>query len=343
MGGGARLFVVATLVARMAVIELNLMTVVAALLIGLAAGMLGGLAGIGGSMVILPALHLVFGEPPDRPQIHHMYIAAAMIVNVAVAVPSLLTHLKARAVRTNLLKTLLPVTSMTMIAAVLVSNLIDGERLRVGLALFLLVYCAWSLWVLAGAGRRAADEVAHFDAERASVPRLSACGVTAGGIGGLLGLAGGVVMVPMLQLMCRVKLRNAVATSSAVICVTAVLAAVVKLSTLGTVGGGSGESVLDALMLAVAMAPSAIVGARIGAWLTHKLPIAIVRAVITTLLVIVAVRLMVPREHGDGGGGGGGNGGSGGEEVERGGVVDRTSWVVPIGDTLLGGTGCSRM
>jgi len=294
--------------ALMAVIELNLLTLFAALVIGLAAGTLGGLAGIGGSMVILPALHLVFGEPPDRPQVHHMYIAAALIVNVAVAVPSLLTHLKARAVRTKLLTTLLPVTSLTMICAVLVSNLIDGERLRIGLGVFLIAYCLWSLWVLAGAGRRAADEVAHYDAERASAGRLSVCGFTAGGIGGLLGLAGGVVMVPMLQLLCKVKLRNAVATSSAVICVTAVLAAVVKLSTLGRVGGGAGESVGDALMLAAAMVPSAIVGARLGAWLTHKLPIAIVRAVITTLLIIVAVRLMLPREHVGGDGGGGGDG-----------------------------------
>ena len=48
-------------------------------LIGLAAGILGGLAGVGGSILILPALAFLFGSRPDVVQ--HLYMAAAMTVN----------------------------------------------------------------------------------------------------------------------------------------------------------------------------------------------------------------------------------------------------------------------
>lgn len=267
----------------MRAMELSVVEVVLAGVIGLIAGLLGGLAGIGGSMVMLPALHMVFGEP--RESSHHLYMAAALAVNVAVAVPAAASHYRAGAVRSDLLRVLLPTVGITIVLGVLLSNRFGGTDLRKMLALFLLGYCIYNFMRLVRPRRETPGIEEPLYQVRPTA--LLGCGTAAGLTAGLLGLGGGVVLVPLLQMLGRVRLRNAIATSSAVICVTAVFGAGLKLATLGAVG----ESVRDALLLAVAMAPTGILGGWIGGMLTHRLPLTFVRTTVTVLLLVAAARL----------------------------------------------------
>lgn len=259
--------------------ELTAIQLLDAVLIGLVAGVLGGLAGIGGSMVMLPGLHLVFGEKSDST--HHLYMAAAMTVNVAVAFPAAIRHYRRGAVRKELLPALLVTTTIFMVVGVLTGNLVRGDVLRVSLAAFLSVYCAFNIW------RLLVNRPVDSAGERATRPRLLVSGGMTGFVGGVLGLGGGVMLVPALQMLCRVRLKQAIATSSAVICVTALLGAGLKMATLST----HGEPWQDAVLLALAMAPTAMIGGAIGANLTHYLPTTVVRAVVTLLLLVAAARL----------------------------------------------------
>ena len=59
------------------------------LLLGLLAGALGGLVGVGGSIVIIPVLTLLLNKD------QHLSQATAMIINVLVAAASLLQHHRA--------------------------------------------------------------------------------------------------------------------------------------------------------------------------------------------------------------------------------------------------------
>ena len=96
-------------------------------------------------------------------------------------------------------------------------------------------------------------------------------------------------------MLCKVKLRQAIATSSAVICLTAMIGAALKLWSLPGLYAAAGlngpAAVWRALILAGCMAPTAVIGARIGAGLTHRLPLAWVRAVITIMLIVAAIGL----------------------------------------------------
>lgn len=248
--------------------------------IGLAAGVLGGLAGIGGSLVILPALHLFLRE--QSPNTHHLYMAAAMTVNIAVSLPAALRHHRMGAVRLDLMRTLLVSTLVFMVVGVLVGNMVSGDRLRLFLAGFLLLYCLFNLWRVISGTPETGREF-----ERATRGRLLFSGGCTGFIGGLLGLGGGTMLVPMLQMLSKVELRQAIATSSAVICITSVVGAGLKLVTLGSLG----ESVRNALLLAGIMTPTAMVGGVIGASLTHALPVNAVRVIVTSLLLASAARL----------------------------------------------------
>jgi len=259
-------------------------------LIGLFAGLLGGLAGIGGAMVILPGLHMLYApSAPDPGSIHHRFMAAAMATSLVVSFPAMLRHRAHDAVRADLLPPLLISAALTVIAGVLTSNALGGDALRRILAAFIALY---STLTIVRALRRLPEP--HADPRAATTPRLVAAGSITGFTAGLLGLGGGVLMVPLLQLLCRTPLRQSIATSSAVICLTAIAGATLKLATLHQVPvppGAPPESAAAALTLAALMAPTAIVGARVGARLTHTLPLPAVRTSVALLLLLAAGKL----------------------------------------------------
>ena len=90
--------------------------------IGLAAGVMGGIAGIGGSIIMLPALVYVFGPQTD----HHVYQCSAMIVNAVVAYSSSKQHEKSGAIRKPLYKRLWPAMALASVATVWFSKDIPG-------------------------------------------------------------------------------------------------------------------------------------------------------------------------------------------------------------------------
>jgi uncharacterized membrane protein YfcA len=249
--------------------------------LGVAAGLIGGLAGVGGSMVMLPGLHLVW--PEAAPEEHHLFVAAAMTVNVAVAIPAAIQHARAGAVRSELLATICLSALAFIVLGVVVSNRVPGDALSVLLGVFILCYCGYNVWRTAR-GRGGDDD----RPERISRVRLAVSGASAGMTAGLLGLGGGVVLVPLLQVLCRIRLKQAIATSSAVICVTSTLGAALKVATLPE----HGQEIGRALVLAGVMAPGAVVGGVVGARVTHALPVKGVRIAITVLLALAAVNLV---------------------------------------------------
>ncbi|MEO1009340.1 MAG: sulfite exporter TauE/SafE family protein [Planctomycetota bacterium] len=260
---------------------MTLTEVLICLVIGAAAGVLGGLAGIGGSLIMLPALALLLDDAePGTAQ--HLFMAAAMVVNVAVSFPAALRHHRARAIRREALVVILPAMAVAIVVGVLASNWIDGLTLRKLLAAFIAGY---AIMTFVRYFRRAPEPAREN--EKLTPPRLIGIGGGTGVVAGLLGIGGGVLMVPLLQLLCRLPIRNAIATSSAVMVLTAIIGASLKLATLGS----HGRSFVDALVIAAALAPTAFFGARLGAALTHRLPLQVVRLVVAGALFLVAVRM----------------------------------------------------
>ncbi len=254
--------------------------------LGLAAGTVGGLAGIGGSVIMLPGLALFMGfHGPDHNE-QHLYMAAAMAVNVLVALPAARRHAKSGAVRGDLVVVLIPAMVIAIIAGVLVSDRLNGAILRLLLAGYIMAYCAVNIVRLVRA-RPESEE----GKERIGVPLLVGIGGGAGFAAGLLGIGGGAVIVPALQLAGRVRLRHAIGTSTAAMIASALVGAILKFSTLSK----HGLSWTQAALLAAAMAPGAVLGGTFGAELAHRLPLKAVRLAISCLLMIVAVRLAMPR------------------------------------------------
>ncbi len=252
--------------------------------IGGLAGLIGGLAGIGGSLIMLPALALIFGFDDAARSEQHAFQAAAMIVNVVVALPATWQHRRAGVFRKDLLSWVVPAMAVMIVAGVMLSNQLHGRTLQHILAGLVGWDCAVNIYRLV----RKVDET-RLGPERTSPGVMLAAGGSAGLAGGLAGIGGGVLVVPILQLVGRVPLKQAIATSSAAMCVSSAIGATVKLGTLREVGRGMTESIVLALLLS----PGAILGAMAGAALTHKLPVQTLRLVVSVILLAAAVKLAV--------------------------------------------------
>ncbi len=251
--------------------------------IGLFAGVLGGMLGIGGSILMIPGLVALFGDGDGGSL--HVYQAAAMAVNIAVAAPATMRHRRAGALRRDLLQGMIPAAAVMIVVGVFVANATPTRALRMLFAVFLL----FVTYTEARKLRHTEDDEAKLNS-RVTLSRSGGVGGVMGSIAGLLGVGGGVVAVPLAQFLCRVSLREAIAASAATMCLTAGVGATVKMLTLGSLG----LPISRALFLALALAPTAILGAGLGARMTHRLPIHVVRGVLIVVLLAAAGRMAIP-------------------------------------------------
>lgn len=247
------------------------------------AGTFGGLAGVGGSMIILPGLHWILGSGGAKSEVHHLYMASAMCVNMVTAFVAQIKHKAAGAVRKDLLLRLALSAVVGVIIGVLISNQFQGVWLKWTLAVFMMGYVVLNIYKLVG---RKVEP--HLEHARVDTARLLAIGLTTGVVAGFLGLGGGLIMVPLLQVVCNVSLRHSIGTSSAAMWFIAMAASSLKLATLSE----HGQSAWLALGLAGAMVPGAMIGARLGSHLTHSLPLVWVRGIITAILLVAALKLV---------------------------------------------------
>jgi len=248
--------------------------------VGLLAGVLGGLLGIGGSVVMIPGLAILFHQAD--PDSQHLYQGAAMAANVAVSAPAAVRHYRAGTVRGDVLRWLLPVALVAIVSGVLVSNLMPGLILRRTFAVFLLYVGVVNI-------NRAIRGRPDNPPEQARVTpvRCGLVGLVLGFAAGVLGIGGGIIAIPVALVVCRLPLRQCIGVSSAAMCLTATIGASLKIGTLGQ----HEIAPATALLLAATLAPTAIGGGWFGASLTHRLPLQWVRAVLIVLLFVAAWRM----------------------------------------------------
>lgn len=273
-------------------------------LIGLIAGLAGGLLGIGGSIVMIPAMSEIVG--PNQ----HLYQAAAMIVNFFVAVPAVYQHSRAAAVDRSSVMRLVPLALVAVIAGVLLSELpiFKGERdayLRLLFAGFLLALCCADLRGMWLARRRAREPIgsgrdsmvrssarSEPTVEPANAPRYpwrfaAAVAIPTGLVAGALGVGGGILAVPLQRRFLKVPMRTAIANSAAVIVATSLVGAIVKNYAYLR----ENHFTTDSFELAFILIPTAIMGSYLGSRLVHVLPVRAIKLVFFVVLLFFAVRL----------------------------------------------------
>ncbi|MEM6854651.1 MAG: sulfite exporter TauE/SafE family protein [Planctomycetota bacterium] len=280
--------------------------------LGLVAGTLGGMLGVGGSTVMIPGLVFILGRPTGTEQ--HLYQASAMIANVAVSVPAALRHRKAGAMTPAALRWMLPAALVCVVIGVALSNLpiFAGPDGGIWLGRLLAVFLVYVIYAnvrklitsknsrdLTGPGAAAnapvkTNETATDTPTQATPARGLVVGSLMGTTAGLLGIGGGAVATPLQQTLMKLPLRSCIANSSAIICVSAAVGAVYKnlsLSSQPVPAGVEPFTWVQGLTLGLLLAPTAFVGGRLGATLTHRLPLRTIRVAFIVLMVVACWKM----------------------------------------------------
>jgi hypothetical protein len=262
--------------------------VVLLILIGVVAGGSGGLLGIGGSVVMIPGMILLFG--PER---QHLYQAAAMIVNFFVMAPAVWQHYRAEATLRSVTRWMIPSAIVGIVLGVYSSELgvfrgAGRGYLQIMFAVFLVYVVGYNVWRLRTQWRL--PPMDDISARQLSKWRIVALvGLPTGILGGLLGIGGGLMAVPAQQLALKMPLPRAIANSASTIVWSSIIGAVLKNSRLGDHGFTLGQSlVLSACLIPSAMAASWYTSAKV-----HRWPVSAIRAAFVIVLLYAGIHVFV--------------------------------------------------
>jgi uncharacterized membrane protein YfcA len=264
---------------------------VLSLLLGFLTGLLSALFGIGGAIVSNPGLRA---------------LGAAPLVAVGTTLPSILPGAISgtlRYRREGLIdwRLIVPAATAGLLAVVggsLLSHAVPGGgHLLLLIIALLLAFTAWRTVFTRGVDEDdlsspagAVDNPEHPDPRSATLPLQRASqrrvgagiGLVAGLLSGLLGVGGGVIMVPAFSELLSLPLKSAIATSLACVGIFAVPATIAH-ALLGDVDW----------RLAVLLMIGVVPGARVGAALTLRTAERRLRLAVGVFLAVVALVYLV--------------------------------------------------
>ena len=258
---------------------------------GLLGGTLGGFLGVGGTIVFMPLLRIIWdlgGGPPLNP---HTAIAATLVLNVCVGVSGTIGHWRAGRVMGGIVKILVPTSIAASLVGVWAGNLFEGDAAKWLWRLFgLLMVCVLGLNLYRIFRPLSPTDAAPGDivGPPPSPWAVAAIGVLVGLASGLLGVGGGAVAVPAQQVLLRMRLRAAIANSAVTVIFACLLAAVIKHATLGRHGV---DPAMPWIFIGL-LAPPAIVGALVGSHLTHRVSRVWLRLVFIAFLAWTAYKML---------------------------------------------------
>ncbi len=191
---------------------------------GMFAGLFGSVLGLGGGILIIPMLTLLFGIPMREA------IGVSLVCVIATSSGAASLYVKRRLCDIRLGMTLELATTLGAIAGGVVAGLVNQRFLSV-LFSALLMYTAWTMIRRRDRGdNQGQPDPPEGIGRYANLPLGMGASFFAGNVSGLLGVGGGVVKVPVMHLLMGVPLKTALATSNFMIGVTASAGAFVYFS-----------------------------------------------------------------------------------------------------------------
>jgi uncharacterized membrane protein YfcA len=256
------------------------------LLVGFATGVLSGMFGIGGAVVSTPALRALGATPLEA-------VGSTLPSIFPSSITGTLRYHREGLVRWDVVWWTAGCGVLASVGGSLLSDVVPGG----GHALMLLTAAlvAWTAYRTAKpaftrrpvAATSPATPLAESDAELALAAdppartepwRLAIVGVGAGGLSGLLGVGGGILMVPAFSTWVRLPLKETIATSLAIVGILAVPGTITH-ALLGHI----------VWKYAIPLSIGVVPGARIGAHLTISASDRAVRLSVGIALGAVAI------------------------------------------------------
>jgi len=174
--------------------------------VGAIAGTLAGLLGIGGGILIVPVLALVFEHQGIHGDvIMHVAIGTSLATIALTSVSSIRAHQKHQAIDWPVFRRITPGIVAGGMLGSMAASLIPGADLRLIFGLFMLLVAAQMIFGSASKPHR----------KLPATGGMFISGTLIGAMSSLMGVGGGSMSVPFLT-WCNMAIRQAVATSAAI-------------------------------------------------------------------------------------------------------------------------------
>lgn len=188
--------------------------IVALLVTGIGVGFAGGLLGVGGAFIMAPVQYMVYadmGIPTD------MAIKLAFGTNLLVILPTAISgawrHHKKKAVRWKAAIIMGSCGLVGSLCGATIATYLPGGVLKI----------AFGAIILLSSIRMLTIRPPQIEEEPRDKPwLLAAWALPIGIITGILGIGGGILVIPVMTLALRFKMHNAVATSLAMMMLTSI-------------------------------------------------------------------------------------------------------------------------
>lgn len=254
------------------------------LVLGTIAGFLAGLFGVGGGLVMVPVLLLLF-DAQQFPAAHVMHLAlgTSMATILFTSLSSMRKHHQHGAVNWRVVRDITPgILVGTGIGALLASSVPTR-----GLGIF------FTLFVYFAAAQILLGVRPHASRQLPGMAGMTLTGILTGWLSSLVSIGGGTIVVPFL-VWCNVPLRHAIGTSAAIGFPVAVG------GTIGYVATGMNSPLLPAYSLGFVYLPAvlwvalaSVLTAPLGARAAHHMKVGLLRKLFALLLLALATKLLL--------------------------------------------------
>ena len=251
---------------------------------GALAGTLAGLLGIGGGVIIVPVLAMVFQHQGVAIDVlMHVSIGTSLATIVVTSLSSIRAHQKRGAIDWSVFRRITPGIIVGGFLGSVLADAIPGEELRVLFAIFMFLVATQMMIAGTPAPHR----------KLPPWPGMLTAGVVIGAIASLMGVGGGAMSVPFMT-WCNIHIRQAVATSAAIGFPIALAGAAGFMIT------GWGNELLPPWSAGYINLPAftgivvaSILFAPLGAKLAHTIPPTMLKRTFAVLLYVLGTRMLL--------------------------------------------------
>jgi len=249
-------------------------SIILAPILGLLVGIVAAFFGIGGGVLFVPILILIFNLPVKSA------VGTSLLAIFITSMSSMIAYTRQKRI---VFRVGLIMESASIPGAILgayFTTLLPGEYLRKAFSIFL-IFVAFNI-MRKKAHSKSIEDKPSVDYNRKNIAQLLLFSFCAGFLSATLGIGGGVLNVPIMLLVLHFPIHYAVATSCFVIVVTSLTGVSQHLRY-------SHVEVFYGLSLGF----GAVIGAQIGAQVSRKTAPSTLKKLFAVLLVVTAIRLMI--------------------------------------------------
>lgn len=262
------------------------MLVIAYIFLGIVAGIASGLLGIGGGIFIVPLLvHIFYWQDLVFEDVMHIATATSLATMMMTTLISTITHNTKKSVHWRLLYYLVPGTMLGAFLGVSLASVLPSVALRILFAVTCIVIaCRMFLTDLNNCQANNHPDLSI---------KITLIGIVIGAFSGMLGIGGGILLVPLLVRM-RFSMVDASATSAActfpTVSVGAISAIIVGWDEVGLVNHFLGFVYWRAMIL---IWLGCFIGSIFGSQLAHILPKKILKRLFGMILLVMAGSIFI--------------------------------------------------